>query len=113
MKLVIYAGGEYLTGDEIAEALIDLSEALADDGSAETIDLPFIDRDGTRQTASFLVGPASQIVAKTISEESEELRDPDAVERIQARIRGLHATAAAAGPDDDDDAGAHDWTDSL
>ena len=63
MKSIIYANTELLTGDAIAVGVLHYSAALADNGLAETIEIPVLDPDGSRSTALMLIGPASQIVA--------------------------------------------------
>ena len=104
VKLLIYAGGEYMTGDDIATALLAYSEALADNDTAESVEIPILDTDGTRQTAIFLLGPASQIVAKNVDTDHEELVDQAAVDELRTRTQALRPvgkpTAARDEPDD-------------
>ena len=90
MKVIIYAGGEYMTGDDVALALMEYSRALAEEITAETVEIPILERDGSRGAATFLVGPASQIVAKDVESEFDELIDPVAVTRLQRLTAGLH-----------------------
>lgn len=99
MKLVIYAGEQYLTGDEIAHALVDYGQALAETGTAESITVPIREADGSDGTAVFLVGPASQIVVKSVTSGQPELVDDQTVELIKARIRRLRPTTAGEVPD--------------
>ncbi|RZS64316.1 hypothetical protein EV187_2696 [Agromyces ramosus] len=81
---IVYAGEEMTTGDEIAQALLKYSAALAERGSASTVEIPTLSDDGTRSTATVLVGPASQIVARPVESSFEELRDPRVVEHLTA-----------------------------
>ncbi len=74
---IVYAGEELMTGDDIAQALLKYSEALAEQGSASTVEIPTLTDDGTRSTATVLVGPASQIVARPVESSFDELRDPE------------------------------------
>ena len=101
MKLLIYAGGEYLTGDDIAMALLEYSEALADNSTAESVEIPIVDTDGKRQSAVFLLGPASQIVAKTVDGEREELTDHAIVDELRTRTRILRPVGRPAEPGDE------------
>ena len=39
---IVYAGEELMTGDEIAQALLKYSEALAEQGSASTVEIPIL-----------------------------------------------------------------------
>lgn len=93
MKVLIYAGGEYVTGDEIAVALMEYSEALAEAGDAANIEIPIIGDDDKRESATFLVGPASQIVAKDADAPGDELVDEEVVTRLRALTRALHPVA--------------------
>lgn len=52
MRKIIYAGGEFVTGDRIADALLPYSQALADAGQADSVDLPARSDDGGRVTAT-------------------------------------------------------------
>ena len=79
-----YAGEELMTGDEIADALLKYSAALAESGSASTVEIPTLSDDGTRSTVKVLVGPASQIVASPVESSFEELRDPQVVAHLSA-----------------------------
>jgi hypothetical protein len=89
MKMLIYAGSEFMTSDAVASALLTYSAALADNHEAATIELPIIEPGGRRTTAAFLVGPASQIVSKDIESDLEEPHDPELVERLRAMTRRL------------------------
>ena len=98
MKLLRYAGGEYLTGDDIATAMLAYSEALADRSTADSVEIPILDADGARQTAIFLLGPASQIVAKSTDSGGEELVDRAVVEELGARTRALRPVGRPTDP---------------
>jgi hypothetical protein len=91
MQKIIYAGDEYLTGDEIATALLAYSRALGDEDRAEIVEIPVREEDGTIVAAKFLIGPASQIVAKTVTGRGPELEDPELVSRLQQLTLGTEA----------------------
>jgi hypothetical protein len=93
VKFIDYAGGEYLTGDDIALALLDYSEALADAGTAASIEIPIRAEDGSLSSATFLVGPSSQIVARSARSSEDELLDDLVVARLRALTRRLHPAA--------------------
>ena len=99
MKLVIYAGGEYLTGDDIADSLMEYSEALGSAGSAERVTIPIREVDGAESTAEFLVGPASQIVVKSVETGGDELVDEHTVNRLRALTLRLKRTKAGTSTD--------------
>lgn len=92
----MYAGGAFLTGDEIADALMDLAAALAEASLAEPVEIPVMGPDGARITSSFLVGPASQIVTEVADWDGEELVDADTVERLHLLTRATRPVAALA-----------------
>jgi hypothetical protein len=91
---VTYAGSDFLTGDDIATALLECSEALAEAGEAETVSVPTREADGSVGLVMVLIGPASQIVARQVKVDAEELVNPEAVERLRA-IQRRHRPVAA------------------
>ncbi|WP_372468896.1 hypothetical protein ACCO44_05975 [Microbacterium maritypicum] len=91
MQSILYGGEEFLTGDDIADALLAYGRALGDEERAEIIEIPVREQDGTVVSAKFLIGPASQIVAKAISGSGPELEDPELVRRLQALTRAVES----------------------
>lgn len=91
MQKIMYAGGEFLTGDEIADALLGYSRALGDENRAEIVEIPVVDSNGAVETARFLIGPASQIVARTVSGYENELEDQDLVRRLNRLTLGTES----------------------
>ncbi|WP_309067076.1 hypothetical protein [Microbacterium sp.] len=96
MQIITYAGDEYLTGDAIASALLAYSRALGEEDRAEVVEIPIRDEDGSVVTAKFLIGPASQIVAKSVTGHGPELEDPELVQRLQQLTRGVESPAGGA-----------------
>jgi hypothetical protein len=90
---VIYAGTEFLTGDEIAAALMKYSEALAEAGQAETVAVPAVGDDGSVVEVMVLIGPASQIVAQDADTGHAELVDEAVVGELDAKASRLSPTA--------------------
>jgi len=72
MQEVSYAGGRFVTSDEVADALLSYAAALANAERAATIDVPAVAPDGPG-VVKVLVGPASQIVAEPIAQDGPEL----------------------------------------
>lgn len=93
MQIITYAGDEYLTGDEIADALLAYSRALGEEDRAEIVAIPVREDDGSVVTAKFLIGPASQIVSRTAIGRGPELEDPRLVERLRQLTRGVESPA--------------------
>ena len=111
MKRVIYAGSEFLTGDDITSALLTCSQALAEAGEAETVSVPVVEADGSISAVTVLIGPASQIVAKDAHMEGRELEDATAVARLNAITRRHHPVAIVDG--DGEVAPQPDWDADL
>jgi hypothetical protein len=91
MRSIQYGGDQFLTGDDIADALLAYGRALGDDERAEIIEIPVREQDGTVVSAKFLIGPASQIVAKAVSSSGPEVEDPELVRHLQALTRGVES----------------------
>lgn len=89
--MIMYAGDEYLTGDDIADALLDYGRALGDDVRAEIIEIPVREKDGSVVVAKFLIGPASQIVAKAVDGHGPEIEDPVLLQRLKRLTRGIES----------------------
>jgi hypothetical protein len=85
MNVIHYADGRYLTGDEVAAAVVEYAEALAREGSAAaTVVIPVRVADGSVERVELLIGPASQIVVEAGEPSDDELLDPELVARIRA-----------------------------
>lgn len=111
MKILIYAGAELMTGDAIANAVLEYCAALAESEAAETLDIPVLEPDGTIRHARLLLGPASQIVAKDVETGHPEVEDAQVMERLSTRTQAqrpvIHVKPQAAQPD------YENWTDSI
>ncbi|MBW9111417.1 hypothetical protein JNB63_12050 [Microbacterium trichothecenolyticum] len=109
MKRVIYAGSEFVTGDEIAATLLRLGQALAEAAEAEAVTVPTREPDGSVGEVTVLIGPASQMVARDAYDDNGELVDEGAIERMRAIQRRLHPIATV-----DPAASAEvDWEDEI
>lgn len=103
MQLILYGGEEFLTGDEIADALLAYGRALGEEERAEIIEIPVLEEDGTIMTAKFLIGPASQLVAKGVRHSGPELEDDALVVRLKDLTRAVESpTALPLDPAPDD-----------
>jgi hypothetical protein len=108
VKTIIYAGDALTTGDDIAEAVLRYSKALAHSDTAETVEIPVVRSDGRRITATLLIGPASQIVAEEAPDSGHEIVDVELVESLNERARAV-ADPAAAG----EESPPTSWVDDL
>lgn len=65
MKHVIYAEKSLLMGDEVVDLMMEYAVLLARQSSADSVDVEAIGTDGAEVTATFLIGPATIMVAET------------------------------------------------
>ena len=108
MKTVIYAGSEFVTGDDIAAALIGVGRALAEAGEAEAVTVPTRELDGSVGEVTVLIGPASQMVARDADSDDDELVDEGAIARLNSIQRRLRPIAVIDVPPSQDD-----WDDEI
>jgi hypothetical protein len=102
---VTYAGSEFVTGNDIAAALLGCGQALAEAGEAEAVTVPTREPDGSVGEVTVLIGPPSQMVAHD-ADSDDELVDEAAVARlksIQRRLRPVAVIDLPASHDDWDD----------
>ncbi|QLD10769.1 hypothetical protein [Microbacterium oleivorans] len=115
MDRVHYAGDSVLTGSDIARALLDYAQALAEAGTAATVDIPVVDDDGAEKRWEVLVGPASQMTALAADWSGPEVRDDLLVARLRenarhVRARGGGAAAPVAADDEHVGGVAQPWS---
>jgi hypothetical protein len=105
MKLIHYAGDTLLTGDAIADALVDYAAALAREETSTAVMIPVrVDGGGVDQV-SVLLGPASQIVAAPEHSEYDEIVDDELVSFMASaasRLSGPQPISLALNVDHND-----------
>lgn len=89
MKLIHYAGDELITGDAIADAVLDYAAALARNEGSVTLQIPVRFPDGRKSEATMLIGPASQLVALSSESDFEEIVDDELVASIRREITSM------------------------
>ena len=87
MKRIMYAGGVFSTDDAVADALMQYASALAIVNSADVIDLPGVDEQGTVREFTLTIGPASQILSVASDDAAVELHSGEAVKDLRSRAR--------------------------
>lgn len=82
MKSITYAGGTLVTGDAVAQALLDYITSVGQSESNVTIDIPVREASGEIATHTLVVGPAiqldvSDVVGDTADDEASQYPVPD------------------------------------
>ena len=116
MERIYYAGDRFLTGTDLARALVEYAAALARQGSAGAIEIPVRHADGTVGVVNFLVGPASQLATESIDGEAgEEIQDEQLVARLRHRVHGRELDGERAQPSavEPEGTSGYDWTDEV
>ena len=102
MRQIHYAGEDLLTGTDIAEALLAYAQALATHDASDTVQIPVAGPDGTILSSSFLIGPASQLIAVDAPDYTgEEIEDRTVVAHLFGLAEKLNHPGNA-GPVEDD-----------
>ena len=89
MERIYYAGSSFLTGNAIAQALVNYARFLVAHHSTAAVDIPIRNADGSEGRASFLLGPTTQLVSKSEWSGDAELEDDAIVARLHDRSSGL------------------------
>jgi len=82
MKRIHYTDDTWLTGSDIADAVVHYAAALAKRGSSEAVDIPVRSVEGSVETISLLLGPASQLVVAPEANAFDEIVDEALVARL-------------------------------
>ena len=90
---VTYAGGSFVTGDDVARVLLDYAATLGGQGKASTIAVPAVDMAHGVLEVDLLLGPASQMIAEPFETHDPELEAPDFVAGLRDRIAHLERPA--------------------
>lgn len=86
MKRIIYGESSWLIGDEAAETVMRYAVELAKRDAAASVDLSVVDGAGATQTVSFLIGPATMMMAETTRSSFPEPDNAAVVDDIRVRI---------------------------
>jgi hypothetical protein len=89
MDRIHYAGDSILTGTDIARALLDYAQALAQVGASATVDIPTIDAHGAPGRSEVLVGPSSQLLSNSEASEYDDVVDADLVADMTQKAEHL------------------------
>ena len=98
MQEVVFAGGKFVTSDEVAEALLEYAAALANVNRAATIRVPAVVESGEAAHVTVLVGPASQLMSEDTSVVAGEPEGAEFVRQVRERVEQLQRTVIVADP---------------
>jgi hypothetical protein len=85
MQIIHYSGDTYLTGDDIAFAVVEYAKTLALAESSATVGIPFRRDDTSTGHLELLIGPASQIVLESSPTSGHELQDEELVASLNQK----------------------------
>ena len=88
MKRILYAGGSFMTGDGIADAVMDYATELANAGKAAKLVVPALDLEQRPELVALVIGPSSQLLAEPVAL-GHEIDDQAFVEALQLRTQLL------------------------
>lgn len=92
MQRIYYCTGtSFLTGDDIADAVLEYAWVLAQYGRFDLVRVPTRRADGSTGSSTLLVGPSSQISTEDVSaaEAGDELVARDLVQSLKERSAHL------------------------
>ncbi|HEY4153736.1 MAG TPA: hypothetical protein VGM38_10495 [Pseudolysinimonas sp.] len=95
MKRILYAGGSFLTGDRIAEAVLEYAAELANAGKAAKLDVPVLDLEQRPEQVSLVIGPSSQLLAEPITV-GQEIDDEAFTQRVRRMTHVLQTKSGTA-----------------
>jgi hypothetical protein len=90
MKLLTNRSGSYLTGDDIADAVMSYGLALARMRRVDQVDIPFVADDRVVRRVKLVIGWLSQLTVTSRGGDGDELLEVDT-------ILALYAKAGATG----------------
>lgn len=96
----MYAEKSLMMGDEVVDLMMEYAVLLARQRSADSVDVEAIGSDGDTVTATFLIGPASIMVAETARSSFPEPDNNDAVTYLKEQIGLIKEPPLAHGLDD-------------
>ena len=99
MKHVMYAEKSLMMGDEVVDLMMEYAVLLARKSSADSVEVQAIGNDGDQVTATFLIGPATIMVAETARSSFPEPENDTAVDYLKQQIGLIKEPPLAHGLD--------------
>ncbi|KHK98768.1 hypothetical protein LK09_07620 [Microbacterium mangrovi] len=97
MKLLTNSAGSYLTGDDIADAVMAYGRALVEEQCAAVVDVPFLNSAGSDQRVQLTVGWGIALNAIYPVESPSELVDDATVDHLKDETARLVKEASPSG----------------
>lgn len=88
MKVLTAGGGSYLTGSDIADAVVRYGLALAKRRDVDLVDIPFVG-DGEVRRAAFTIGWRCDTRTVTCAHDGEELIEVGTTFALEAKANGI------------------------
>lgn len=73
MRYITYAGETVITSDEVAEALIELTAAVAQRGHAEAVRIPICNEGGKVDSAELVIGVGNDVLSAPADWDGDEV----------------------------------------
>jgi hypothetical protein len=89
MKLLTSRNGSYLTGNEIADAVMDYGLALARRQELDVVDIPFVGTDGDICRVQLMIGWLTDTAAVSDGHLAEELLESDTTLALVAKAESV------------------------
>ena len=89
MKLINYGDTDWLIGDDAATLLLEYSVLMAKGGSADSVDVAVLKTDGSPESVSFLIGPATMMTSRAFDTAFDEPDNAEAIEVVRGRMDAI------------------------
>ena len=99
MKLVSYAGQLLVTTDDVAEVLVILAAAIANEGESEALEIPIV-VDGEEDTAELIVGLGNDLLVGPNASTGIDPDFSDDASRLRSHPRFPRRHEDSTGEDD-------------
>ncbi|WP_127476080.1 hypothetical protein [Microbacterium sulfonylureivorans] len=112
MKTLTNRAGTYSTGDEIADAVMDYSGALAEERRTEVVDIPFVATSGVIRRVQILIGWRVEVNSVHHGGSPRELVDEELSGMLRRKAEAVRSPSGDTPFTDDDIArffGASDY----
>jgi hypothetical protein len=103
MKILSNRNGSYLTGTEIADAVLHYGLVLAKKRDVDIVNVPFVGSDGLVRRVELTIGWQADTVAVSDAAPAEELLEVDTILAIYAKAESVGVIHARAFTDEERD----------